>query len=77
MGVEKGCIWNEWVKEIIFGVSQGSTWDLYSSIFISDLFFILSNKEIANYVDDNPTYCSCNSFKDVIWCLERTADDLF
>ena len=47
------------------------------NIFISDLFLILNNIEIASYADDNTPYCSYKSFEDVITCLERTAGDLF
>ena len=50
---------------------------LLFNIFISDLFLILNNIEIASYADDGTTYCSYQNFGDVITCLERTADDSF
>ena len=30
-----------------------------------------------SYADDKTTYCSYDSFEDIISCLEKTADDLF
>ena len=65
-------------EEILFGVAQGSILGpLLCSIFISDLFLILNNIEIASYADDNTPYCSYKNLGDVITCLERTAGDLF
>ena len=59
-------------------MAQGSILGpLHFNIFISDLFLILNNIEIASYADDNTPYCSYKSFEDVITCLERTAGDLF
>ena len=50
---------------------------LLFNIFISNLFLILHNIESESYADDNKPYCFYECFKDVIICLEKTADDLF
>ena len=50
---------------------------LLFNIFISDLFLILNNVEIASYADDRTPNCSYKNFEDVITCFERTADNLF
>ena len=65
-------------EEILFGLSHGSILGpLLFNIFISDLFLILNNIEIASCANDNTPYCSYKNFEDVITCLEKTADDLF
>ena len=50
---------------------------LLFNIFISNLFLILHNIESESYADYNKPYCFYECFKDVIICLEKTADDLF
>ena len=57
---------------------QGSILEpLLFNIFISDLFLILNNTEIASYAYDNTPYCSYKKSGDVITCLEKRTDDLF
>ena len=47
--------------EILFGVPQDSILGpLLFNIFFVDLFFILSEIDIANYADDNTPYTSSN-----------------
>ena len=40
--------------KVVFEVTQGSTLrPLLFNIFLADLLFIISNKDIASYADDN------------------------
>ena len=59
--------------EILFGVPQGFLLGpLLFNIFISDLFLIRQDIDIATYADDS-TLCSTYDNFDVLACLEQTA----
>ena len=67
-------IWHE----IIFEVPQGSILGpLLFNIFLTDLFFIVENTDIASYADDNMPYISANNINEVILSLEKATDTLF
>ena len=53
-------------QEMLFGVPQGSILGaLLFNIFLADLFFTLSNTEIANYADDTTTFVFPNNINDL------------
>ena len=56
--------------EIVFGVTQGSELGPLFSTFLADLFFIVSNIDIACYVDDNVPYIVDHNTDDLIKSLE-------
>ena len=56
--------------EIVFGVTQGSILGPLFSTFLADLFFIVSNIDIACYVDDNVPYIVDHNTDDLIKSLE-------
>ena len=48
--------------EIVFGVTHGSiSRPLLFNIFMADLFFIISNIDIASYTDDNTLYIAADN----------------
>ena len=47
------------------------------NIFLADLFFILNNIDIENYVDDNTPYSSSNDVNGLIKSLEEASKELF
>ena len=64
--------------EILFVVPQGSILGpLLFNIFFADLFFILSETDIANYADDNKPYTSSNDVNGLIKSLEEASKRLF
>ena len=50
---------------------------LLFNIFLADLFFIISNVNIASYADDNTPYISADNIDDIIKSLETTSTALF
>ena len=64
--------------EILFGAPQGSILgSLVFNIFLADLFFILSEIDIANYADDNTSCTSSNDVNGLIKSLEEASKKLF
>ena len=63
--------------KIVFGVTQGSILrSLLFNIFLADLFFIISNINIASYADDNTSYIAADNIDDLIK-LEEASTTLF
>ena len=52
--------------EIAFGVTQVS---ILFKISLADIFFIISNTEIASYADDNTPYIATDNIADFIQLL--------
>ena len=66
------------LMEIVFGVTQGSILrPLLFNIFMADLFFIMSNIDIASYADDNTPYIAADNIDDLIKSLEEAYTALF
>ena len=64
-------------EEILFGVPQGSILGpLLFNIFICDLFFIISEIDIASYADDNTPYVSGDLPEDVMESLQTNSEKL-
>ena len=65
--------YSSWL-EIGFSVLQGSILDpLLFNIFLTDLFFILNDADIAIYADDNTTYVIADDINGLITSLEKAS----
>ena len=65
-------------SDILFGVPQGSILGpLLFNIFLSDLFLIVKDVNIASYADDNTLYDSCDTIEEVISSLQSSSKKLF
>ena len=65
-------------SDILFGVLQGSILGpLLFNIFLSDLFLIAKDVNIASYADDNTLYDSCDTIEEVILSLQNSSKKLF
>ena len=65
-------------SDILFGVPQGSILGpLLFNIFLSDLFLIVKDVNIASYADDNTLYDSCDTIEEVILSLKSSSEKLF
>ena len=58
-------------SDILFGVPQGSILGpLLFNIFLSDLFLVVKDVNIASYADDNTLYDSCDTIEEVISSIQ-------
>ena len=65
-------------SDILFGVPQGSILGpLLFNIFLSDLFLIVKDVNMASYADDNTLYDSCDTIEEVISSLQSSSKKLF
>ena len=65
------------MSEILFGVPQGSILGpLLFNKFLSNLFLIVKDVNIASYADDNTLYDSYNTIEEVILSLQISSKKL-
>ena len=65
-------------SDIIFGVPQVSILcPFLFNLYICDMFYDISDRDIASYADDNTPYCSSFSLEKVIKKLEACTNNLF
>ena len=72
-----GQVYSSWDK-ITSGVPQGSILGpLIFNIDLIDIFYILSNYDIASYADDNMPYVTCETMESLIESLEKISEEIF
>ena len=64
-------------EEILFGVTQGFIFaPLLFNIFLSDLFLIMNNIELASYADDNTSYTVGKNIEELMVKLQNASKTL-
>ena len=65
-------------EKITSGITQGSILGpLIFNIDFIDIFYILSNYDIASYADNNTSYVPCKTMESFIESLEKIAEEIF